>query len=212
MNIQMSKRRFLVGGLLAFFVMIGSTAHAGIEEGASTFLKTLADQAIESLTGADTPRSERIKRFRIIFRKNFAVRSIGKFVLGRNWRHASDEEREEYLALFEELMVVTYVDRFKLYAGEALKVKKIRVDSESIATVFSEIERPGSAKPIRVDWRVATNGKIYKIIDVIVEGASMSNTLRSDFGSIVRRRGNQIGGLLEALREKAVALKLRETK
>ena len=67
-------------------------------------------------------------------------------------------------------------------------------------TVFSEIERPG-AKPVHVDWRVGTNGANYKLLDVIVEGASLSNTLRSDFGSIVRQKGNQIGGLLTALQE-----------
>ncbi|MBB54199.1 MAG: hypothetical protein CMF67_07475 [Magnetovibrio sp.] len=76
-----------------------------------------------------------------------------------------------------------------------------------MVTVFSEIERPGVAKPVHVDWRVGTNGASYKLLDVIVEGASLSNTLRSDFGSIVRQEGNQIGGLLTALREKTEALK-----
>ena len=76
--------------------------------------------------------------------------------------------------------------------------------------MFSEIKRPDGVKPIRVDWRVGTNGAVYKLLDVIVEGASMSNTLRSDFGSIVRREGNQIGGLLAALREKTEALKAED--
>ena len=207
MSFQMRACRSLVGGLLAVLVLLGGPVHAGIEEGATAFLNALVDQAVKSLTEADTPHPERIKRFRHMFRENFAVRSIGKFVLGRNWRRASDEERKEYMVLFEDLMVVTYVDRFQRYAGESLKVKKTRVDTESIATVFSEIERPDGAKPIRVDWRVGTNGTIYKLLDVIVEGTSMSNTLRSDFGSIVRREGNQIGGLLAVLREKTMALK-----
>ena len=207
MKSQMLRRRSLIGGLLAVLLLMGSRAQAGIEEGANAFLKSLANQAVKSLTDADTPRPERIKRFRAIFRANFAVRSIGKFVLGRNWRRASDEERKEYLVLFEDLIVISYVDRFQRYAGDSLKVKRTRVDSERIATVFSEIKRPDGAKPIHVDWRVGTNGTTYKLLDVIIEGTSMSNTLRSDFGSIVRREGNQIGGLLAALREKTAALK-----
>ena len=203
----MLRRRSLIGGLLAVLLLMGGRAHAGIEEGANAFLKSLANQAVKSLTDADTPRPERIKRFRAIFRANFAVRSIGKFVLGRNWRRASDEERKEYLVLFEDLIVISYVDRFQRYAGDSLKVKRTRVDSERIATVFSEIKRPDGAKPIHVDWRVGTNGTTYKLLDVVIEGTSMSNTLRSDFGSIVRREGNQIGGLLAALREKTAALK-----
>ena len=207
MRFHMRGYRSLVGGLLAVLVLFGGPVHAGIEEGANAFLKSLVDQAVQSLTEADTPRPERIKKFRSMFRENFAVRSISKFVLGRNWRRASDAERNEYMILFEDLMVVTYVDRFQRYAGESLKIKKTRVDTESIATVFSEIERPDGAKPIRVDWRVGTNGTVYKLLDVIVEGTSMSNTLRSEFGSIVRRERNQVGGLLAVLREKTLALK-----
>jgi len=207
MSFQLLRRRSLVGGVLAVVMLFGCQADAGIEEGANALLKSLADQAIKSLTDADTPRPERIRRFRNMFRENFAVRSIGKFVLGRNWRRASHEEREEYLVLFEDLIVVTYVDRFRRLAGGSMIVKKTRAESDRIVTVFSEIERPGDAKPVHVNWRVGTNGASYKLLDVIVEGASLSNTLRSDFGSIVRQKGNQIGGLLTALREKTEALK-----
>jgi len=42
---------------------------------------------------------------------------------------------------------------------------------------------------------------------VIVEGTSMSNTLRSDFGSIIRQKGGSIAGLISALREKTASLK-----
>jgi phospholipid transport system substrate-binding protein len=210
MSFHMRRCKSLFGGLLAVLVLFGGPARAGIEERANAFLRSLVDQAVKSLTEADTPRPERIKQFRSMFRGNFAVRSIGKFVLGRNWRRATDVERKEYMVLFEDLMVLTYVDRFQRYAGVSLKIKKTRVDTESIVTVFSEIERPDGAKPIRVDWRVGTNGTIYKLLDVIVEGTSMSNTLRSDFGSIVRREGNQIGGLMAVLREKTAALKAKD--
>lgn len=207
MTFPLLKRLSLAAGLAGMLFVAAAPASAGIEEGASDFLRSLAGKAVESLTQPDTPRMERIKRFREMFRENFAVRSIGKFVLGRNWNRATEDEQAEYLVLFEDLMVVTYVDRFQRYAGEALKVTKARAENDSLATVFSEIERPGGAQPIRVDWRVGTNGTIYKVLDVVVEGTSMSNTLRSDFGSIVRREGNRISGLIAALRAKTDALK-----
>ena len=208
MILNLSSYRSLTGYFLgAFLASAILPALAGVEEGSEKFVRSLADKAVHSLTTADTPRLERIKRFRELFRESFAVTSVGKFVLGRNWRRASDDEKKEYLTLFEDLMVVTYVDRFQRYAGEALKVTKSRAENDNIATVFSEIQRPGGIKPIRVDWRIGTNGTIYKILDVIVEGASMSNTLRSDFGSIVRRQGGKVAGLITALREKTEALK-----
>jgi phospholipid transport system substrate-binding protein len=104
-------------------------------------------------------------------------------------------------------MVVSYVDRFQRYAGEDLNILKSRAEKGSAATVFTEIARPSGAKPVQVLWRVGARGEIIKILDVIVEGASMSQTLRSDFGSIIRQKGGKVSGLLEELRVKTASLK-----
>ena len=75
--------------------------------------------------------------------------------------------------------------------------------------MFSEIHQNEGAPPVRVNWRVARKDAMYKIVDVVVEGTSMSNTLRSDFGSIIRQRGNKVSGLIEALREKTATLRAK---
>ncbi len=137
---------------------------------------------------------------------HFNVKTIGKFVLGRYWKKANKQERTEYLGLFEDLMVVSYVDRFARYAGENLKVTRTRSENARDATVFTQISRP-AGQPVRVLWRVRTYDDTMKILDVIVEGASMSQTLRSDFGSIIRQKGGKVSGLIDVLRVKTAALK-----
>jgi phospholipid transport system substrate-binding protein len=77
-------------------------------------------------------------------------------------------------------------------------------------TVFSDISQQVGASAVRVNWRVARKGDIFKVVDVIVEGTSMSNTLRSDFGSIIRQRGGKVAGLIEALREKTSNINTEE--
>jgi len=205
----MHKKFGFPGALVACLLVIGvaPSAHADpLEDGARQFIQSVADQAIESLTAADIAKPERVSRFRVLFNENFGVKSIGKFVLGRYWRSASEPEKIEYLGLFEDLMVVSYVDRFNTYAGEALDLKEARKENETTITVFSEIKRPGGTKPIKINWRVATNGKIFKIMDVMVEGASMSTTLRSDFVSIVRQKDGKVAGLIEELKKKTASL------
>ncbi|MBT4463745.1 MAG: ABC transporter substrate-binding protein, partial [Rhodospirillaceae bacterium] len=179
------------------------------EDEARDFVSKLADKAIRDLTDKTVPRSKRIMRFREFFNTHFAVSGIGKWILGRHWRKASEVEREEYLSLFEDLMVVSYVDRFAAYAGEPLKIIKTLAVDDTNATVFSEIHQNEGAPPVRVNWRVARKDAMYKIVDVVVEGTSMSNTLRSDFGSIIRQRGNKVSGLIEALREKTATLRAK---
>ena len=177
------------------------------EARASNFIDALAGDAIEALTVSEVPRPERIARFRTIFNDHFAVAAIGKWILGRHWKRASPDEREDYLVLFEDLIVVSYVDRFAEYVGERLNVTRtVAVDSANV-TVFSEIMRPTGGPPIRVDWRVGSLDQDLKIVDVVVEGTSMSATLRSDFGSIIRRKGGQVAGLIAEMRDKTQSLR-----
>lgn len=187
-------------------VPIQSAGAAGsLEDGAKQFIESLADQAVKSLTSEGTPRETRIERFRKMFNDNFDTRTIGQWVLGRNWNTASEEQRTEFLKLFEDLMVVSYVDRFAKYTGESLKITQSLKGGDNDAAVSSRIDNPGG-QPVRVDWRVIKKDSAYKIIDVVVEGTSMSTTLRSDFGSIIRQQGGKIEGLLQALREKTKSL------
>jgi phospholipid transport system substrate-binding protein len=203
------RKRFVLklafAAVLACMTVSLPAAAADNGKASADFIRSLAEKAIQSLTDPTTDRAIRIERFRKMFNDNFAVRSIGKRALGRYWRQASETEQTRYQALFEDLMVVTYVDRFANYAGEALEILKHRAEDQAIATVFTEIKRKGGAKPIRVDWTVGTNGTIYKIVDVKVEGVSMTQTLSADFASIIRQGGG-IPGLLDELQKKTTQL------
>jgi len=183
-------------------------ASAGPDDAARQFITSLADRAIQALTTSDIPRAERIRRFRTLFNDHFAVDDIGKWVLGRHWSRTTPAEQTEYLRLFEDYIVASYVDRFAAYTGEKLRIVRTVTEGDGRATVFSEITLPESGKtPIRVDWRVAGVAPAIKIVDLVVEGVSMSTTLRSEFGSIVRRDGGKIDGLLTVLRDKTASIK-----
>ena len=198
--------------LVGFFVLcLNAGASQGSQdgnhgEGSANFIRSLAQKAIGSLTDADVLRVERIDRFRALFSDSFAVRSIGKRALGRYWRKTGSEERMEYQKHFEQLMVVAYVDRFANYAGESLTIRESRIEDSAIATVFTEIHRRDGKKPILVDWVVGTNGTVFKIVDVKVEGVSMTTTLRSEFSSIIRRRNGKVSGLIEELAKRTAQL------
>ncbi len=199
--------RFLIPVVATLALAVQAAAATPLEDGAEKFLSSLADDAIQSLTGPEKAREDRVKEFRRLFQDRFAVQFIGQWTLGRSWRQASETERKEYLVLFENLMIATYIDRFQNYAGEALKIVKAVADDDNRVTVHTDITRPNAAdtKPVRVLWRVGKNETSYKVLDVVVEGASMSYTLQQEFGSIVRQTGS-VAGLLEELRKKTAAL------
>jgi phospholipid transport system substrate-binding protein len=207
----MISRRALLAplGLLFVTMLLATPAAAdGFEQRAEKFIDGLAREAITSLTAKDAPRDERIKRFRDMFNRHFAVRAIGRFVLGRYWQQATDPEQAEYLVLFEDFMVVSYVDRFQKYAGENLRVVKSRAEGDAAASVFTEIVRPNAGEPVQVIWRIGAKDDTLKVLDVMVEGTSLSHTLRADFGSIIRQRDGKVSGLIHELRLKTAELKL----
>lgn len=205
----MPSRRFVIAAIAAVLcgVLPATAARADAGKEAEAFISSLADQAVQSLTIPNITRAERVDRFRKLFNQHFAVKSIGKWVLGKHWSQATEAEKTEYQGLFEDLMVATYVDRFANYSGEQLTIQKSLAGEEGTVTVFSQIMRKNPGDPVNVAWRVAGKDDVRKVMDVMVEGTSMSTTLRSEFASIVSQKGGSIAGLLAALREKTASLK-----
>lgn len=202
-----SGRRIPVLGLLLAFLTVvlfpSTQVRAGaLEEGAGKFIESLSQQAITKLTAEGIDDKEREANFRVLLNDNFDIPVIGKWVLGRHWRKATAEERAEYMMLFEDLIVATYLNRFNQYAGEKLTLTKITSDNSKSVTVYSKIISPDQSKAVQIDWRLAVRGDFFKIVDVVVEGISMSQTQRSEFGSVIRQNGGGVGGLIQALRKK----------
>ena len=197
---MIKRREFLACCLAVLLAMPGARAQTFGDE-AGNFITSLADKAIAALTEEGLSRDQRVARFRALLNENFAVRSIGRWVLGRYWRKATYAERSEYLKLFENLIVTSYVDRFERYSGETLTVTKTVVKKAGDVIVFSQITRSQGVKPVQVDWRVRVNKGQYKIVDVIVEGISMGQTQRSEFASVIRNNGGNVKGLLVELRK-----------
>lgn len=146
----------------------------------------------------DSEKVERRARFRSLLSEGFDLQTIGKFVLGRYWRSATPEQRDEYLGLFREFIVDTYAARFDSYAGETFEIlQAVPVDGRD-SVVNTNIHGSDGAA-FRVDYRVRKNEDGYKIVDVMVEGVSLLATHRSETASVVNREG--MSGLLAKLRE-----------
>jgi len=168
--------------------------------GPDDFIRTVGQNAIDSLTDKAITQDQREDRFRKILNAQFEVTLLARFTLGRFWRRASEQQQKEYTKLFEDFIVKAYAARFADYKGENFVVGKIRNINERDNLVQSEVVLTDGRK-IPVHWRVR-NGKEFKVVDVLVEGVSMAITQRDEFASIINQNGGKIDGLLAALRKK----------
>jgi len=194
-------RRFL---LTIMSLLIASawwtTASDAVAADANLFMNQLWGQTVEVLS-KKVPRAERLARFRQLFQADFDGPGIARFVLGRYWRSASEQEQQEFLKLFEDYVVVVYGIRLSNFSGETFKVRGSRTD-ESGTIVSTDIVSPNGDAPIKVDWRLITDHGSFKINDVIIEGISMLVTQRSEFAAVIQRHGGQVGELLAMMRER----------
>ena len=181
-------------------------AAAPITAGAQALVESFAGEGVILLEDRSASLASRAERFRGLLDKYFATDAIARWVLGRHWNRLDPQEQREYRRLFEDLIVYGYVKRFGEYTGERLRVTRTLADTDTLATVFSEIERPAGGQPVHVDWRVGGRDGVFKITDVIVENVSLSQTWRSDFSAVLQQGGGP-QALLRTLRERTEQLK-----
>lgn len=168
---------------------------------AGKFIQDLGDNAIHIMADKTMADEQRAEKFRHILRDSFDLMTIGRFVIGRSWNAATPDQQKEYMTLFEDLVVRTYGSRMSLYTGEGFEVVTARPESEKDYIVVSHITHPDGSQPTVIDWRLRQrNGKLG-VIDVVVEGVSLSVTQRQEYAAVIQRSGGQINGLLDLMRQ-----------
>jgi phospholipid transport system substrate-binding protein len=196
----MLRRSFLTAALIAVAGVSAPVMPVPAAADPAAMISNLGSRALEVL-GKDATQSQRLARFRELLKEDFDVPGIARFVLGRYWNTATEEQRAEFTKLFEEYIAMAYATRLAQYSGETFKVTGSRPDADG-TVVTSQIVRPAGAAPVKVDWRLTGRGGVYKISDVSVDGISMAVTQRSEFASVIQHNGGQVQGLLTMLREK----------
>lgn len=196
---------FLVAAVV-LMALAGSGARAADPPDAGVFLANLNDQVGEQLAATDIAPEERERRFGALLKQTLNIEIIGRFVLGRYWRGASDEERKTFIEAFQRAIVHRFLPLLTEYSGGRLSVGRIRPDprNPAFSTVTSRFLRP-QGEPVRVEWRIRREGGQYQIVDVVAEGVSIAITLRSEYGSFIRQHGGDVGALTESLRQRVVA-------
>ncbi|EDP64715.1 ABC-type transport system [alpha proteobacterium BAL199] len=173
---------------------------------ADAFIGKLADRALALVTDRTTDMPAKRESFDRLLSETFDMEGIGRFLLGRYWRLATPEEREAYLKAFNENIVYTYTARFDEYSGQKLVVDNSREDGQ-FTMVASRIVDPKGTPDVRVDWRIIRQGDSYKVVDVVIEGVSMSVTQRQEYASVIQSNGGQVQALIKALNDRMERLK-----
>lgn len=185
--------------LTAFFAVFMTSSAVASEDGARDFIQNISDSALGLVGNATIADSDKEKRLDALFQASVDTPWIAKFVLGRYWKDATNEQKTEYTELYKLFLINSYVPKFREYNNQKLNLKNVISESSTEFVVQTEIEAENGA-PVRVDYKVRQDGRNFKIYDIVAEGVSLITTQRSEFSSILSRNGVQ--DLIEKLRAK----------
>jgi phospholipid transport system substrate-binding protein len=206
----MTSRRLviaLIGAAPAIGLAAGRASAADLAATAAAFIEKRGNDVIAVLNGNGSVEAKR-DAVSDILRDSVDVRGVAQFVLGRHWRTASEQQRSEYLKLFEETLVRNLSSRFGELRGVTFAIGRAQMAADDEAIVSTTVNRPNNPA-VTLDWRVsATNGKPL-VIDLVAEGTSLRITQRSEYGAVVQRSGG-MDGLLRAMRQQLAQLEQRE--
>jgi phospholipid transport system substrate-binding protein len=198
----------LVFGLVLAVPVMGQTQETATtpeqaqQTPAGKFIQDLGNKAVAVIADKSLTPEQRSTKYGALLQEAFDIPSIGRFVIGRAWNTASPPQQQEYLKLFQSLVIKIYGDRLNFYSGESFHVNAVHQENEREVIVSSVIDHPGGAQPTSVDWRVhQVNGK-FMIVDVVVEGVSQSVTQRQEYASILERNNGNFDALLNQMRQR----------
>jgi phospholipid transport system substrate-binding protein len=179
---------------LGLFVFVGMTATVRADNPAAQRIHKLGQDVLAVMADPSISKDQRIAHFSGLLARDLDIPVIGRFVLGRHWRNASHSQRITYLRAFKRYVVRTYSDRLGGANFNQFKVTSVRTVGKRDILVRTQITRPNKGS-VFADWRVRERKGAYKILDLFIEGVSMSMTLRQEFGAVLRHKGG-IKGLI----------------
>ena len=124
---------------------------------------------------------------------------ISRIVAGRYWRTFSEEEKKKFLDLFTRLSVATYANRFDGYSGESFSVITANESRRGRMVVETVLDQPSGEK-IELSYILHNKNKMWKIINVIVEGVSDLSLKRADYAAFLKKKNTK--ALLDELTAK----------
>ena len=131
------------------------------------------------------------------------------FTMGRNWREATPQQRQKLAEEFRNLLLHTYAGAMSQIKDQTMTFRPLRMEPSDInVEVRSEVRMPRRPEPVEVSYRLHKSPTGWKIYDVNVMGAWLSETYRTTFAAEVSKGG--IDGLIRTLEEKNRSLASRD--
>ena len=148
-------------------------------------VKTLEDPALKG----EGKTAERRQRVQTIANGTFDWAETAKRSLARHWQRLTDEQREEFVKLFGDMLERSYISKIDLYSGERVAWVSESVAGDQATVRTKVITKQGTDVPI--DYHMFRRGDRWLVYDVVIENVSLVNNYRTQFNRIIQTSSYQ---------------------
>jgi phospholipid transport system substrate-binding protein len=143
-------------------------------------------------------RAKKLLEVRTAIESSFSFEQVARRSLGRNWKKFTEDELSNFMDLFSELLLKSYLKNFSGIGEAGITFEQERKLSEKKVEIHSKVTIENTQLP--VVYRMTLVENEWQVYDAIIEGVSLVANYRSQFDSILRRGNPQ--KLIEILDKK----------
>jgi phospholipid transport system substrate-binding protein len=202
-NSMMARRAFLAAGL-ALSGLCALPAQAGTP--AEDFVASNIQKGLAVLNDAQLTAEQRGQQFEQILLGLTNMKRIALFTLGQYARSASDADKADFAAAFQDYAVAVYRSYLGNYAGQSLKVVGSTArgpDDFIVDTVMVDPRNGNAQSPLHVNFRVRTDSGKPELTDFSVAGVWIALSQRDQFVAFLAQNKGDVKTLSAHLRQTA---------
>ena len=187
--------------LLIFLVLFFSITVKSFSLEPDIFVQSTVNRA-SKLLSENISKDQKIEKLKLIARETVDIRGIGFYTLGSKRKNLNNEEKIQYINLFEEYFLKSFSSRLAEYTNPEIDVNNKKKLSETYTIVNSTLKATSERPEIKIDWRIYTKDPDNPLIrDLIIEGLSLARTQKEEFASILNSNNGDINALFKVLDE-----------
>tara|TARA_B100000242_G_scaffold84249_1_gene56214 strand:+ start:437 stop:1021 length:585 start_codon:yes stop_codon:yes gene_type:complete len=165
------------------------------------FVQSTVNRASEILT-KNISQEEKINMLKKIAKDTVDIKGVGFYSLGSARKNLNNEQKIQYLKLFENYFLKSFSSRLSEYTNPEIDVISKNVLSENYTIVNSILKGTSERPEVKIDWRIYTKEQDNPLIrDLIIEGLSLARTQKEEFASILNSNDGNIESLFKTLEE-----------
>jgi phospholipid transport system substrate-binding protein len=186
----------LIGLGMLVLVLVSAPVHAATP---LDTVRTEVNKVLDALRNKGLKEEAKKETLRLVYKEMFDQVELAKWSLGgNNWNKFTEAQRQEFVALFQQVLEKAYADKLLAYTNEKVLFDREVKITDTRVEVRTRIVT--SSKEIPINYRVLQGGGTWKVYDVVIENVSLVQNYRSQFSDILSK--NTPEQLLETLRKK----------